>query len=148
MFPTETTKAKINQRLRHQSKPSSSLRKSTKRWSLNSRQLVQNKSNERLTFRQVGGKRYRGITLTPSQFHELDKVIQRLPQDKSYLTQHLGEGIHFTQPASNTFTLWKQAKSNPHVETAYFHFDDDSWQHYLKSVHTELKSLLRSDVQE
>ena len=146
MFPLTDTTPKTNQRLPKKSKLP--LKKVTKNWPLNRRQLVQNRSNERLTFRQMGGIRYRGITLTPSQFYELDKVIQRLPQDKKYHTQHLGDGIHFTQPCRNMFTLWKQAKSNPHVETAYFHFDDDSWQHYLKSVHDEMKSLLHSDASE
>ena len=91
--------------------------------------------NRRLTFRQTGGKRYRGIT----QFWELDKVIDHLAYDatKTYLTRDLGRGIHFTQPRKNEFTLWKRAKSNPNTKTALFHFDADSWQKYIKTVYKE-----------
>lgn len=104
----------------------------------------------RLIFRQRGGKRYRGISLTPAQFWEFDKVLEKLPQktNKPYLTQELGSGIHFTRPNEKMMTLWKQSKGNPYVETAFFRFDDDSWQHYINAVHKEVKSLLHSTTQE
>ena len=133
-----------NQRPKKRTPPS--LRNTIKRWTLNHHQLVQTKNNQRLTFRQTGGKSYRGITLTPSQFWEFDKVIQRLSE--SYLTQALGQGIHFTQPRQNVYTLWKESKSNPKVDTAFFRFDEDSWLQYIRSVHDEMKSVLCANAQE
>ena len=141
--------AESNQRSSTQVKSKSALprvRKESKQWPLNAHQFVQNKMNRRLTFRQKGGKRYRGITLSPPQFWEMDKILHEVTENnsKSYFTKHLGNGINFTQPKRNVFTLWKQSKSNPRIETAFFKFDEDSWLHYIKTVHNEMKSLLHS----
>ena len=129
--------------------PPSKVAKGIQRWRLNNRQIVQNRKNRQVTFRQLdGGLRYRGISLSASQFWEMDKIIHQLSDVKGYHTQHLGHGIHFTQLQQNVYTLWKQSRFNPKVKTAFFRFDQDSWQEYIKTIHDELKSLLHSVEQE
>jgi hypothetical protein len=122
------------------------LPKNAKRWSLNDRQFVQNSANRRITYRQIGGRHYRGITLSPSQFREMDKAIES--NDLKYFVSNLGHGIFFSHPRDDIFTLWKQSKKNPKVDVAFFRFDQPTWLHYLKEVHSQIKSLLRQDEQE
>ena len=124
------------------------LPKNAKRWSLNDKQFVQNKSsNQRVTYRQVGGSHYRGITLSPSQFKEMDKIIVEKGKAK-YFVHELGDGIFFAHPREGVFTLWKQSSKNPKVDVAFFRFDYPTWDYYLKDVHNEIKSLLYQDAQE
>ena len=124
-----------------------------KRWLLNDKQFVQNRTNQRVTYRQFGGgaganSRYQGITLTSCQFNELDKVIGGTDEGISYRAYDLGGGVFFTHPGDNIYTLRKESRKNANNDIAFFRFDHPSWMHYLKEVHSEVKSLLQSDEQE
>ena len=122
------------------------LPKNVKRWSLYHKQFVQNNSaKHRVTYRQVGGRQYRGISLTPSQFKEMDKIIVDKDVSK-YFVHELGNGVFFGHPRDEIFTLWKQSSKNPKVDVAFFRFDTPTWQRYLNDVHSEIKSLLEEDV--
>ena len=134
--------AETNQRRSHRT----SLPKDTKRWTLNDNQFVQNNSNRRITYRQIGGRHYRGITLTPSQFKEMDKIITS--NDSKYFAHDLGHRIFFSHPRDDIFTLWKQSRKNPKVDVAFFRFDNSTWLHYLNHVHSEIMSLLSLEEEE
>ena len=123
-----------------------SLPKNAKRWVLNDKQFVQNSANRRITYRQTGGRHYRGITLNPSQFLEMDKAIV-CPSTK-YFVCDLGNDTFFGHPRDEVYTLWRQSRKNSKVDTAFFRFNQATWLHYLKEVHKQIKSFLSEDSDE
>ena len=120
--------------------------KNVKRWSLNENQFVQSKGNKRITYRQTGGKNYHGISLTPLQFRELDKLI--VGSSMNYFVHFFGKNIYFSHPRDEVYTLWKQSKKHPSDDVAFFRFNLTSWQQYLNDIHSQIKSLLSEDVEE
>ena len=121
----------------NQNKP---LPRNIKRWHLNDKQYVQTKGNKRITYRQIGGKYYRGISLLPHQFKKLDEHIGNTKL--KYFVHDLGGGIYFTHPTANIYTLWKQSKKHPNDDVAFFRFDETSWQHYLNDILCHVRSLV------
>ena len=113
---------------------------------MNDRQFVQNKVNRHTTYRQVGGSHYRGITLTPSQFQEMDKAIERYGT-KHFVTS-LGNGIFFAHLRNDSYTLSKRSKKNHNVDAAFFSFDQPTWSCYVKEAHAQIKSLLHNEPQD
>ena len=116
--------------------------KRAKRWSLNNRQFVQSQLPTRITYRQIGGKHYRGVSLSLSQFNELDKYIGC---DKQHFAYDLGDNLYFCHPCPEVYTLRKQSKKHKDVDVAYFCFKQTAWKEYLNSVHNEIKSLVSED---